>query len=153
MQDEKGKFKYRIGFVASAFDMLHAGHMRMLRDAKDKCFYLIVALQEDPSITPKEYRGKKKDKPIMSLEERIELLKGCRYVDEVVVYRTEEDLLNLLKDPTVHIDIRILGSDWEGKEFTGHNLTTMQYYFHNRDHNWSTTELKQRVYESEKCKN
>jgi glycerol-3-phosphate cytidylyltransferase len=144
----------KIGFTASAFDLCHAGHMIMLKDCKNVCDYLIVALHDDPSREDDiKYRletgGKPKNTPIMSLEERKTILEGIKYVDEIIIYKTEEDLMNLLK--TVKYDVRILGSDWEGKKYTGHDIPH-QAYFHKRTHNYSTSELRQRVYTIEKSK-
>lgn len=142
----------KIGVTFSAFDLCHAGHMKMLKDAKAQCDYLIVGLQDDPSQTDdKEYRvktgGKEKNRPIMSLEERKEIIEGIKYVDEVFVYSTESDLYEWLRSN--RYDVRILGSDWEGKPYTGHDLPHVPY-FHRRDHGYSTSELRRRVYEAEK---
>lgn len=136
----------KVGITAGAFDLCHAGHMLMFKEAKEHCDYLIVALQDDPSVTTADYRGKKKNKPIMSLAERRIILGGIRYIDEVVTYRTEEDLYELLKE--IKPDIRIIGADWKGKEFTGHDLP-MEMYYNSRDHGFSTTELRRRIREAE----
>ena len=137
----------KIGVTASAFDLCHAGHILMLKEAKTVCDYLIVLLHEDPSVTPAEYRGKKKKKPIMSLEERRVILEGIRYVDEIIPYKTEEDLRRLLIE--LKPDIRIIGTDWKGKKYTGWDLP-IEIYFNSRDHGYSTTELRRRIYEAEK---
>lgn len=142
----------KIGVTFSAFDLCHAGHMRMLKDCKNQCDYLIVGLQDDPAQeADMEYRlktgAKPKNRPIMSLAERKEILESVRYVDEIFVYSTEDDLLDWLKNN--HYDVRILGSDWEGKPYTGHDLPH-KAYFHKRDHDYSTSELRARVYEAEK---
>src|SRR5680860_198718 len=102
------------GITFGAFDVLHAGHCLMLEEAKEQCDFLIVGLQSDPSTTPKEYRGKVKNKPIQTLEERLIQLKANKYVDEIVIYDTEEDLYKILLDKKP--DIRIIGADWEGKK-------------------------------------
>lgn len=136
----------RVGITAGAFDLCHAGHMLVFKEAKGVCGYLIVALQDDPSQTEGDYRGKKKNKPIMSLEERRIILEGIRYIDEVVVYSSEKDLYDLLV--TIKPDIRIIGADWEGKEYTGHKLP-IEMYFNSRGHNFSTTALRERIYEAE----
>ncbi|MCR4280882.1 MAG: adenylyltransferase/cytidyltransferase family protein [Candidatus Kaiserbacteria bacterium] len=136
----------KMGITAGAFDLCHAGHMLMFKEAKEHCDYLVVGLHDDPSIEPAEYRGKKKNKPIMSLEERRIILEGIRYIDEVVIYRTEEDLYELLKK--IKPDIRIIGADWKGKEFTGHDLP-IEVYYNSRDHGFSTTELRKRIRESD----
>jgi glycerol-3-phosphate cytidylyltransferase len=146
--------KKRIGVTFSAFDLCHAGHMKMLKDAKAQCDYLIVGLQDDPSqTTDTKYRletdNKLKNKPIMSLEERKEIIEAIKYVDEIFIYSTETDLLNWLKKNPY--DVRILGSDWEGKKYTGWNLPHTPY-FHKRTHNFSTSELRKRVYLAEKAK-
>jgi len=131
-----------IGLVCSTFDLLHAGHMLMLADAKRQCTDLIVGLQSDASTTPKSYRGKLKDKPIMSLVERKILLEGNKYVDEYFVYNTEKDLLKVIKTLPDHT--RILGSDWKGKKATGQEFAKKIYY-HKRDHDYSTTALKDKI--------
>ena len=136
----------KVGVTASAFDLCHAGHILMLKEAKTVCDYLIVCLQGDPSLTDASYRGKKKNKPIMSLEERRIILEGIRYIDEVVVYSSEKDLYELLV--SLKPDIRIIGSDWKGKEYTGHELP-IEMYFNSRGHNFSTTALRERIYEAE----
>jgi glycerol-3-phosphate cytidylyltransferase len=130
----------RVGFVASAFDLLHAGHCLMLCDAKKQCDELVAALQVDPSVDRPE-----KNRPIMSLHERYLLLKSIRFVDRIVTYRTDEDLLRILKN--LKPDIRILGSDYKysldkivGAEFC------KELYFHDRTtHNFSTTKLRERI--------
>lgn len=147
---EKSKAK-KIGITFSAFDLCHAGHMRMLKDCKTQCDWLIVGLQDDPARSPDEdYRirtgGKPKNRPIMSLAERKEILEGIRYVDEIFVYSTEQDLLDWVKNN--RYDVRILGSDWEGKPYTGHDLPHTAY-FHRRDHPYSTSELRERIYRAE----
>lgn len=133
------------GLVCSAFDLLHAGHMLMLKDAKEHCDFLIAGLQIDPSVTDASYRGKKKDSPILSLEERKIILEGIRYVDEIFVYSDEPALLESIKELGSHI--RILGSDWKGKYATGEELAE-EVYYHERTHNYSTTDIKKRIRES-----
>jgi glycerol-3-phosphate cytidylyltransferase len=137
--------KTTIGFTCSAFDLLHAGHILMLEEAKAVCDYLIVGLQTDPSVDRPE-----KKKPIQSVFERYVQLKGCRYVDEIVPYTTEDDLYALLL--SLPIDIRILGEDWEGRDFTGGDLWAQGRYevhFNRRKHTFSTTELRTRCHEAE----
>ncbi|TSC86490.1 MAG: glycerol-3-phosphate cytidylyltransferase [Parcubacteria group bacterium Gr01-1014_8] len=134
------------GFTAGAFDLCHAGHMLVFQECKKVCDYLIVGLQSDPSLDRPE-----KNKPVMSLEERKIILESVKYVDEVVVYDREADLYNLLKENKLGIDIRIVGADWKGKEFTGHDLP-IPVHFNTRDHGFSTSELRRRVYEQEKAK-
>lgn len=134
------------GFTAGAFDLPHAGHCLMLEEAKKQCDWLIIGLQNDPSATSEKYRGKKKNKPIQRLDERYIQLKANRYVDEIVMYDTEEDLYKLLVE--LKPDVRIIGADWEGKKYTGHDLP-IKVYFNSRNHSYSTTELRQRIYDSQ----
>lgn len=136
----------KIGFTCGAFDLCHAGHMLVFQECKKVCDYLIVGLQSDPSIDRPD-----KNKPVMSVEERKIILNGIKYIDEVVVYDTEKDLYKLLRENELGIDVRIIGADWKGKEFTGHDLP-MQVYFNNRGHNFSTSELRRRVYDQKKLK-
>ncbi len=128
----------KVGFTCSTFDLLHPGHILMLKDCKNHCDYLIVGLQIDPTIDRKN-----KNKPIQTLEERHIMINSIKYVDEVKIYSTEEDLIKLIKD--INPNIRIIGSDWKNKknEITGFNLVPI--YFHNRDHNYSTTNLRKRI--------
>ena len=132
----------RKGLVCSAFDLLHAGHMLMLKDAKAHCDRLVVGLQIDPSVTDPSYRGKRKARPVMTLEERRVLLEGITYVDEIFVYADEPDLLEAIKGLGPHI--RILGSDWQGKHATGQEYAT-EVYYHARNHGYSTTDLRERI--------
>src|SRR3989344_4166788 len=136
----------KVGFTAGAFDLCHAGHMLMFEEAKEQCEYLVVALQSDPSLDRPT-----KNKPIMSLKERMIILKGIKYIDEIVVYDTEADLRKLLSENTLGIDVRILGVEYKGKKYTGDDLP-IPVYFNTRDHGFSTTELRERVYEAEKLK-
>ena len=137
------------GITFSSFDLIHPGHIVMLKDCKTVCNYLIVGIQSDPTIdrnkandSYSKISGKKKNLPIQTLEERLIMIKAIKYIDEVFVYHTEEDLYNWLT--TNKWDIRILGSDWEGKNFTGFDIKG-EIYFHKRDHNWSTTNLRERL--------
>src|SRR5215510_3731261 len=141
--------KIRVGLTAGAMDLCHAGHILMLKEAKKVCDYLIVLLHVDPSVAPAEYRGKKKNAPIMSFEERKIILEAIKYVDEVVPYGTEEDLLDLLIK--IKPDVRVIGADWKGKQYTGWDLP-IEVYFNSRNHSFSTTELRKRIYEAEKAK-
>ncbi len=136
----------RVGITAGAFDLCHAGHMLVFKEAKEICDYLIIALQDDPSHTPADYRGKKKNRPIMTLEERKIILESVKYIDEVVVYNSEQELYDLLVG--LKPDVRIIGADWKGKEYTGHDLP-IEMYFNSRDHNFSTTALRERIYQAE----
>jgi glycerol-3-phosphate cytidylyltransferase len=136
----------KTGFTCSCFDLFHAGHIMMLKEAKSKCDYLIVGLQTDPTIDRPE-----KNKPIQSVFERFVQLEACKYVDEIVVYATEKDLLDILH--SYPINIRIIGGEYKEKDFTGKDLEHIEMYYNSRKHSFSTTELRKRVidrYESEK---
>ena len=126
------------GFTCGAFDLLHAGHILMLKECKEICDYLIVGLQTDPSIDRLYKR-----KPIQSLEERRIQLEAVKYVDQIVIYETEDDLVDLLWK--LRPDIRILGMDWKDKNFTGYDIQNIEIYFNSRSHNYSTTELIDRI--------
>ena len=131
----------KIGFTCSTFDLLHAGHVQMLRDAKRHCDYLLVGLQIDPSLDRPE-----KNKPVQSIVERYTQLKGIKYVDEIIPYGTEEDLLDLMELYT--IDVRILGEEYRDKDFTGRDICRkrdIDIVFNNRDHRFSTSDLRMRV--------
>ncbi|MFT7565649.1 MAG: glycerol-3-phosphate cytidylyltransferase [Candidatus Paceibacteria bacterium] len=133
------------GITFGAFDVLHAGHCLMLEEARQQCDFLIVGLHRDPSVAPKEYRGKVKNAPIQSLEERFIQITSNRNVDEVIIYDTEEDLHKILLDKKP--DIRIIGSDWKGKKFTGWDLP-MEIFYNSRNHSYSSTELRERIKKS-----
>jgi len=135
----------KIGFTCSTFDLFHAGHIMMLKEARTQCDYLIVGLQTDPTIDREE-----KNKPVQGIFERYVQLQACKYVDEIVVYATEKELLDVLQ--SYPINVRILGEEYMTKEFTGNNLD-MQLYFNRREHSFSTTELRQRVVDAERIKN
>jgi glycerol-3-phosphate cytidylyltransferase len=135
-----------IGFTCSTFDLFHAGHIMMLKEAKTKCDHLIVGLQTDPTID----RPDTKNKPIQSVFERYEQLKACKYIDEILVYETEADLINILL--SYPINVRILGQEYSEKDFTGRDECWdkgIELYFNKREHNFSTTELRQRVVAAE----
>jgi len=140
--------KKKIGFTCGAFDLCHAGHMLMFAEAKEQCDHLIVGLHTDPALD----RPDTKNKPIMSAEERRLILEGVRYIDEIVTYDTEADLYKLLEDNKLGIDVRILGVEYKDKPFTGRDLP-MPVHFNTRDHGYSSTELRKRVYEAAKAKN
>lgn len=134
-----------IGFTASTFDLLHAGHIAMLREAKEQCDYLVCALQVDPSID----RDHKKQ-PVQSLVERWTQLQGVRYVDEIIPYQTETDLEDILK--MFNFDVRIIGSEYKNTTFTGRAICSargVEIYFNKRDHRFSTTDLRERVHSIE----
>lgn len=130
-----------VGFTAGTFDLLHVGHLAMLEEAKAMCDYLIVGLQIDPTID-----RPKKNKPTQSLIERQLQLRACKFVDEVIVYETEADLINLLA--VLNIDVRIIGADWQGKRITGRKICQdkgIQIYYNYREHDFSSSELKERI--------
>ena len=138
----------KTGFTCSCFDLFHAGHIMMLKEAKSVCDYLIVGLQTDPTIDRPE-----KNKPIQSVFERFVQLEACKYVDEVVIYATEKDLLDILH--SYPIDVRIVGDEYKDKDFTGKDLSHIELYYNSRKHSFSTTELRKRVidrHEEEKKK-
>ena len=139
----------KIGVTFSTFDLLHPGHILMLEDCKNVCDHLIVGVQSDPTIDRKKssdkyakISGKSKNSPIQTLEERLIMIKSIKFVDEVFVYDTEEDLYNWLSSNKW--DVRILGSDWKGKEFTGHDIHG-EIHFHVRDHDWSSSAFRERL--------
>lgn len=127
----------KVGFTCSCFDLFHAGHVMMLKEAKTQCDYLIVGLQTDPTIDRAH-----KNKPIQSILERYIQLEACRYVDQIVPYATEKDLLDLLT--SYAIDVRIIGEEYKNQQFTGYNLP-MAVYFNSRQHSFSSTELRGRI--------
>tara|TARA_B100000424_G_C22759382_1_gene409781 strand:- start:133 stop:543 length:411 start_codon:yes stop_codon:yes gene_type:complete len=132
--------KRKTGFTCSCFDLLHAGHVLMLKDAKQQCDYLVVGLQTDPTID----RPDTKNKPIQTYEERYIQLEAIKYVDEILKYNTEKDLFEMLR--LLRPNVRILGSDYEGKYFTGSELN-IPIYYHNRNHNFSSTNLRKKIIE------
>ena len=132
----------RIGITFSTFDMLHAGHIAMLSEAKNHCDYLIAGLQTDPTID----RPDTKNHPVQSVVERQIQLAACRYVDEVVVYQTEQDLIDLLL--ILPVDVRILGVEYSNKDFTGRDEGArrgIELVFNGRDHSFSSSSLRRRV--------
>ena len=131
-----------VGFTCSTFDLLHAGHILMLAEAKSVCDYLIVGLQLDPSID----RPDTKNSPVQSIVERHVQLSAVKYVDEIIVYQTEKDLEDLLM--FLPITIRVIGEEYEDKNFTGKNICeqrSIKIYYNQRKHSFSTTELRNRV--------
>ena len=136
----------RIGITFSTFDMLHAGHIAMLSEAKNHCDYLIAGLQTDPTID----RPDTKNHPVQSVVERQIQLAACRYVDEVVVYQTEQDLIDLLL--ILPVDVRILGVEYCDKDFTGRDEGAhrgIELVFNGRDHSFSSSSLRRRVAKAE----
>lgn len=134
------------GFTCSTFDLLHAGHILMLREAKEQCDYLIVGLQTNPAID----RPKTKNKPVQSIVERYVQLQAVKYVDEIIVYETEKDLEDLLM--FLPLNIRFIGEEYHGKDFTGKQICVdrnIDIIYNSRTHRFSSTELRQRTYQYE----
>jgi glycerol-3-phosphate cytidylyltransferase len=133
---EKGQL---IGFTCGAFDLTHAGHYLMFEEVKKKCDYLIVGLQIDPSIDRKD-----KHKPIQSLKERSIQLRACKYIDEIVIYKTEIGLYKVLKK--LKPDVRFMGADWKNKpNYSRDRLPEIKVIYNSRNHNYSTTNLRNRT--------
>lgn len=135
----------KIGITFSAFDLLHAGHIKMLEEARRQCDYLIAALQTDPTIDRPE-----KNRPTQSVVERYIQLKGCRFVDEIVPYATEQDLEDILR--SFKLDVRIIGDEYKDKNFTGRTYCEekgIALYFNVRDHRFSSSSLRKEVMEKE----
>jgi glycerol-3-phosphate cytidylyltransferase len=138
-----------IGITFSTFDMLHAGHIAMLSEARNHCDYLIAGLQTDPTID----RSDTKNKPIQSVVERQIQLSACRFVDEIVVYQTEQDLRDLIL--ILPLDVRILGVEYQNQDFSGRKEGSdrnIKCIFNSRDHSFSSSSLRKRVAEAEKNK-
>ena len=138
----------KIGFTCSTFDLLHAGHIEMLREAKSTCDHLIVGLQVDPSIDRAE-----KNSPIQSLVERFAQLDAVKYVDEIVPYATEQDLQDVLR--SFKIDVRIVGDEYKNKQFTGRNYCEnagIKLFFNKREHRFSSSGLRKEVQDKENLK-
>ena len=135
----------KVGLTASTFDLLHAGHIEMLREAKSQCDYLICALQIDPSVDRPS-----KNKPAQTIVERYTQLQAVRFVDEIIPYLHETDLEDILNMRT--INVRILGEEYRDKEFTGRDICKkrdVELYFNKRDHRFSSSDLRKRVCENE----
>ena len=133
--------KKEIGLVTSCFDLLHAGHVMMLREAKTQCDYLIAALQTDPTIDRPE-----KNKPIQTIVERYVQLSAVQYVDEIVCYATESDLEDIIS--MFPINVRILGDEYKNKDFTAREICKqkgIRLYFNSRDHRFSSSDLRKRI--------
>jgi glycerol-3-phosphate cytidylyltransferase len=133
----------KIGFTCSAFDLLHSGHIAMLREAKSQCDYLICGLQVDPSIDRSD-----KNSPVQTVVERYTQLSAVKYVDEIIPYVTEKDLTDILE--MYKIDIRILGDEYKDRDFTGRELCDrlgIDLYFNRRNHRFSSSELRKRISE------
>ena len=139
----------KIGITFSTFDLLHAGHVAMLAEAKNHCDYLICGLQTDPTID----RPDTKNKPVQSIVERQLTLGACRFVDEIVVYSTEQDLIDLIL--TLPIDVRILGEEYNDTNFTGRSEGVgrqIEHIFNKRDHSFSSSSLRKRIADAEMAK-
>ncbi|WP_430615630.1 adenylyltransferase/cytidyltransferase family protein [Flavobacterium sp. JP2137] len=138
----------KVGITFSAFDLLHAGHIKMLEEAKRQCDYLIVGLQTDPTLDRPE-----KNHPTQSVVERYIQLKGCRFVDEIVPYATEQDLEDVLR--SFKIDVRIIGDEYQDKNFTGRSYCEekgIELYYNRRDHRFSSSSLRREVADKENSK-
>ena len=135
----------KVGFTCSTFDLCHSGHVQMLREAKEQCDYLLCGLQIDPSLDRNT-----KNAPLQTTVERYTQLKAVRYVDEIIPYVTEEDLEDILS--MYHIDVRILGDEYRDEDFTGKDICKkrdIQLYFNKRDHRFSSSDLRYRMYPRE----
>ena len=133
-----GEKMYNIGFTCGVFDLCHAGHMLMFREAKSICDHLIVGIQIDPhGLRPG------KNKPVQTITERMIQVAACKYVDEVIVYATEDDLRDILI--SFQIDVRILSEEYQNTEYTGFNINSHDVYFNKRQHKYSTSELRNRI--------
>lgn len=138
----------KVGFTCSSFDLLHAGHTLMLEEAHKHCDYLIVGLQTDPTLDRPT-----KNKPVQTVVERYLQLRACKYVDEIIPYSTEQDLEDILAG--MHIDVRILGVEYRDKDFTGRDICKkrdIDIVFNERDHRFSSSELRERIGDKEKAK-
>ncbi|MGA0414870.1 MAG: glycerol-3-phosphate cytidylyltransferase [Flavobacteriia bacterium] len=130
-----------VGITFSTFDLFHAGHVKMLEEAKSVCDYLIVGLQLDPNIDRAE-----KNKPVQSIIERYIQVSSCKFVDEVVPYVTEKDLDEILRSFNIHV--RIIGEEYRDKDFTGKAYCEqkgIELYYNRRDHRFSSSELRKRI--------
>ncbi len=130
----------KTGIIAGNFDVIHPGYMKMFKECKQHCDYFVVLLHDDPSVERPE-----KIKPILSVDERVDILMGIRYIDNVVPYKTEADLLEILH--SLKIDVRFLGDDYLTKRFTGDDLNIPIHWIQ-RNHDWSTTKFKNLIAQS-----
>ncbi len=136
----------RIGITCSTFDLFHAGHIVMLEEAKRQCDWLIAAIQLDPTLD----RPGRKNKPVQSIIERQIQVSACRHVDEIIVYSTEKELEDIFL--TFPLDVRIIGEEYKDKEFTAKRICSdrsIEIYYNKRDHYFSSTDLRTRVFEAE----
>jgi glycerol-3-phosphate cytidylyltransferase len=137
---DSSKTWYGVGFIAGCFDLIHPGYMAAFKEAKSVCTYLKVGLHNDPSIERPE-----KTKPVLSLRDRKEILQSIIYVDDVITYDTEKDLLSILKSEWLSIDVRFLGDDYkERTDYTGYGLN-VDTHFLSRGHGWSATSLREKI--------
>tara|TARA_R110000824_G_C15107086_1_gene666819 strand:+ start:265 stop:687 length:423 start_codon:yes stop_codon:yes gene_type:complete len=138
----------KVGITFSTFDLFHIGHIKMLEEAKKQCDYLIIGLQIDPSIDRKN-----KNKPTQSIVERYTQLKCCKYVDEIIPYVYEKDIIDIIQ--TYNIDVRIIGEEYKYKMYTGKNECkelSIKLYYNKRQHRFSSTNLRKHIYFTEKNK-
>ena len=138
----------KVGITFGAFDLFHAGHIKMLEEAKSRCDFLIVGLQLDPSIDRPE-----KNKPTQTIVERYVQVRSCKYIDEIVPYVTEQDLIDILT--SFKIDLRIIGEEYQDKGFTGKEYCKkkgIEIYYNKREHRFSSSALREQVSNSEKLK-
>ena len=134
----------KIGITFSSFDLFHSGHVAMLKEAQANCDYLMVGLQTDPTLDRPE-----KNKPIQSVFERYVQLEGCKYIDEIIPYATEQDLIDILL--TYKINVRFIGEEYKSKTFTGKQLCVdkgIELYYNKRQHSFSTSGLRKRISEA-----
>ena len=135
----------KIGLTCSTFDLFHSGHVIMLEEAKRQCDYLIAAIQVDPTIDRQT-----KNKPVQSIIERQIQVSACKHVDEIIVYSTEKELEDIFM--ALPIDVRILGEEYKDTEYTGKEICMkrgIELYFNKRDHFFSSSDLRQRVFDAE----
>lgn len=135
----------KIGLTCSTFDLFHSGHVIMLEEAKRQCDYLIAAIQVDPTIDRKS-----KNKPVQSIIERQIQVSSCKHVDEIIVYSTEKELEDIFM--ALPIDVRILGEEYKDTDYTGKDICMkrgIELYFNKRDHFFSSSDLRQRVFDAE----
>jgi len=133
----------KVGITFSAFDLLHAGHVAMLRESKEQCDYLVAGLQLDPTIDRPE-----KNQPVQTIVERYTQLKAVKYVDEIIPYTTEKDIEDILE--MYQVDVRIIGEEYKDKDFTGKDICAklgIDLYFNRRDHRFSSSDLRKRICE------
>jgi len=131
------KFKNGIGVIAGCFDIIHPGYIDMFKEAKNNCRYFIVLLQSDPTIDRPE-----KNKPVLSVDDRIKILESIKYIDDIIIYSTENELYKLLKE--INPEIRFLGDDYKNKKINGEDLNIPIHYL-NRNHGWSSTKFKELI--------